>query len=66
LLSALFGLTRSVSAPFTGIAASSLGYAGYFAVTFLLAFPAYALLPWIRPWIHDQAPHRGIASAPVD
>lgn len=58
LLSALFGLTRSVSGPFTGYAAAHLGYASYFALTCALAFPAYAILPWIRPWIHDRAPHR--------
>jgi PAT family beta-lactamase induction signal transducer AmpG len=58
LLSALFGLTRSVSAPFTGFAATHLGYASYFGMTFLLAFPAYLLLPWIRPWIADVPPQR--------
>jgi len=63
LLSALFGLTRSVSAPFTGFGADHFGYATYFALTFLLAFPAYALLPWIRPWIHDQTAQR-IIDAP--
>ncbi len=57
LLSALFGLTRSLSAPFTGVAATHLGYSAYFAATFLLAFPAFALLPWIRGWIHDRPPH---------
>ncbi len=65
LLSALFGLTRSVSAPFTGVGAASLGYAGYFALTFALALPAYALLPWIRPWIRDRPPQRSIESTPV-
>ncbi len=65
LLSALFGLTRSLSAPFTGLGASSLGYSGYFALTFALAFPAYVLLPWIRPWIHDRTPHRSIAPPTV-
>ncbi len=64
LLSALFGLTRSLSAPFTGYAASHLGYATYFAVTFVLALPAYALLPWVRLWIHDrQAPGPGSAAS---
>ncbi len=57
LLSALFGLTRSVSAPLTGFGAARLGYAGYFALTFALAFPAYALLPWIRSWICDRPTH---------
>ena len=54
LLSALFGLTRSLSAPLTGVAAAHLGYAMYFALTFGLALPAYALLPWIRTWVHDR------------
>ena len=58
LLSALFGLTRSVSAPFTGVAATHFGYASYFALTFLLALPAYALLPWVRAWIHDETAQR--------
>jgi PAT family beta-lactamase induction signal transducer AmpG len=62
LLSALFGLTRSVSAPFTGVAATHFGYATYFALTFLLAFPAYALLPWVRSWIHDETAHRIISA----
>jgi PAT family beta-lactamase induction signal transducer AmpG len=31
-----------------GIGAQEMGYAYYFALTFLLAFPAYTLLPWIR------------------
>jgi PAT family beta-lactamase induction signal transducer AmpG len=65
LLSALFGLTRSVSAPFTGIGAAELGYSGYFALTCGLAFPAFALLPWIRSWIHDRAPQRSITPATV-
>lgn len=64
LLSALFGLTRSVSAPCTGFGAAHFGYASYFALTGALALPAYALLPWIRPWIHDRTPHRGIADGP--
>jgi PAT family beta-lactamase induction signal transducer AmpG len=65
LLSALFGLTRSLSAPLTGVAAAHFGYAMYFALTFLLALPAYALLPWIRPWVHDRAtvPSSGAPSA---
>ena len=54
LLSALFGFTRSLAGPVSGFGASRLGYASYFATTFLLALPAYALLPWIRPWIHDR------------
>lgn len=54
LLSALFGFTRSLAGSVSGRAASQLGYAPYFALTFLLALPAYALLPWVRRWIHDR------------
>jgi PAT family beta-lactamase induction signal transducer AmpG len=66
LLSALFGLTRSVSAPFTGFGAAHFGYATYFALTCALALPAYALLPWIRGWIHDRTPRRGMPRQPLD
>lgn len=65
LLSALFGLTRSMSAPFTGFGAAHFGYATYFAFTCTLALPAYALLPWIRAWIHDRTPRRGIPDSPL-
>ena len=54
LLSALFGLTRSIAGAVSGVGASRLGYAPYFAATFALALPAYALLPWLQPWIHDR------------
>ncbi|MFP6665508.1 MAG: MFS transporter [Deltaproteobacteria bacterium] len=53
LLSALFGLTRTLAGAVSGIAATTLGYGAFFAMTFVLAFPAYALLPRIRTWIHD-------------
>ena len=49
-LSAIFGLTRSLAGAFSGWGTAHLGYATYFAVTFALAFPAFALLPWVRPW----------------
>lgn len=48
LLSALFGLSRSISGMFSGWGAESLGYSTYFALTFFIALPAFALLPWIR------------------
>jgi PAT family beta-lactamase induction signal transducer AmpG len=59
LLSAIFGFTRSLAGGFSGWGTTHLGYAAYFAVTFLLALPAFALLPWIRPWADaaaDQPP----------
>lgn len=54
LLTALFGLTRSLAGAFSGWGTVYLGYAGYFALTFLLAFPAFALLPWVKPWVRDK------------
>ena len=59
LLSALFGFTRSLAGAVSGVGASRLGYAPYFAATFALALPAYALLPWLRPWIHDRPSRSG-------
>lgn len=53
LLSALFGLTRVVAGSFSGIAADQFGYTTYFAITFVLAFPALALLPFIKQWTLD-------------
>ncbi len=50
LLSALFGLTRTLAGAASGIGTARLGYAAYFAFTFVLAFPAYLLLPWVRAW----------------
>ena len=54
LLSALFGLTRSLAGGLSGIGAASLGYPSYFAVTFLLSFPAYLFLPWVRAWTGEE------------
>jgi PAT family beta-lactamase induction signal transducer AmpG len=60
LLSALFGLTRSLAGGVSGWGAAQLGYGAYFALTFALAFPAYALLPWVRQWIHVPARRSGV------
>lgn len=51
LLSALFGLGRSLSGGFSGVLTQSVGYATYFSLTFFLAWPAFVLLPWVRTWI---------------
>ncbi len=48
LLSSVFALSRSLAGWASGYGAESLGYSLYFFVTFLLAFPAYLLLPWVR------------------
>ncbi|MCB9462078.1 MAG: MFS transporter [Candidatus Eisenbacteria bacterium] len=54
LLSALFGFSRSISGGFSGWGTEHLGYAAYFGTTFLLALPAYLLLPWVRRWIRER------------
>ncbi len=48
LLTALFGLGRTLVMDQAGAAAEWLGYERYFLVTLLLAFPAFLLLPWVR------------------
>jgi PAT family beta-lactamase induction signal transducer AmpG len=55
LLSALFGLTRVISGTFSGFAVEHFGYASYFTLTFFLAFPAFALLPWVRQWTQGKS-----------
>lgn len=48
LLSSVFALSRSFAGWASGFGAEAMGYAGYFLLTFFLAFPAYALLPWVK------------------
>jgi MFS transporter, PAT family, beta-lactamase induction signal transducer AmpG len=48
LLSALYGFGRQTAIGVSGDLTEGLGYATYFFLTFLLALPAFALLPWIR------------------
>ncbi len=48
ILSSIFAFSRSIAGWAGGIGAQEMGYAAYFALTFVLAFPAYALLPWIK------------------
>jgi len=55
LLSALFGFTRTLAGAFSGWGTTHLGYATYFAMTFVLALPAFTLLPWVRPWAQARA-----------
>lgn len=55
-LSAVFALSRDVAGAISGWATTHLGYGPYFVLTFFLAFPALALLPMVRGWIHDRDP----------
>lgn len=48
VLSALLALSRTLAGGASGVLAENLGYGRYFFLTFLLALPAFALLPWIR------------------
>lgn len=48
LLSALYRVGGILAGAVSGVLASRMGYASYFLLTFALALPAFALLPWIR------------------
>jgi PAT family beta-lactamase induction signal transducer AmpG len=55
LLTSLVGLNRFLGG-FSGAAVESLGYDGFFTLTFLIAFPPYLLLPWVRRWAGNGGP----------
>jgi PAT family beta-lactamase induction signal transducer AmpG len=52
-LSSIFALSGRLVGGISGLGAEHFGYGNYFALTFLLALPAYLLLPWVRQWIRD-------------
>lgn len=56
LLSAIFGLTRTLAGGLSGLGAVQLGYPAFFALTCALAVPAYLLLPWVKRFV--DAPDR--------
>lgn len=60
LLSAIFGLSRDLTGAASGWATTQIGYGPYFTATFFLVFPALALLPLVRPWIHDRNAPAGL------
>ncbi|WP_246325170.1 MFS transporter [Dissulfurirhabdus thermomarina] len=55
VLSSVFALSRSVAGWAGGYGAAALGYGPYFLLTFFLAFPAFAFLPWVRHMLHYAA-----------
>jgi len=55
-LSSVFALSRDLSGAASGWAVTRLGYPAYFSFTFLLALPAFALLPWVRRWADSTPP----------
>ncbi|MGQ0715304.1 MAG: MFS transporter [Gemmatimonadaceae bacterium] len=48
LLSALFRVGGTLAGAISGAITQNVGYSTYFFITFLLALPAFALLPWVR------------------
>jgi MFS transporter, PAT family, beta-lactamase induction signal transducer AmpG len=54
LLSAVFGLTRSLSGAVSGVVTQNVGYTTYFTLTFFLAWPAFFLLPWVKKWVPEK------------
>jgi PAT family beta-lactamase induction signal transducer AmpG len=56
VLSALFAFSRDTVGAASGFGVKQLGYASYFTLTFLLSFPALALLPWLRPLVQEPQP----------
>lgn len=54
ILSSIFAFSRSIAGWAGGVGAQEMGYAAYFALTFVLAFPAYALLPWIKTILNSS------------
>jgi PAT family beta-lactamase induction signal transducer AmpG len=55
LLTALSMLARNIVGAPSGFLVEAWGYAGYFGFTFLLALPAFALLPLIRHRVEEPA-----------
>ncbi len=47
LLATLFSFSRTLAGAVSGFGATRLGYASFFFFTFLTAFPAFLLLPWV-------------------
>ena len=52
-LSSIFSLTGRLIGGFSGLGAERYGYGNYFAITFVLSLPAYALLPWVAGGIKE-------------
>jgi PAT family beta-lactamase induction signal transducer AmpG len=50
LLTSIVGLNRFFGG-WSGVGVETLGYDGFFVLTFFLALPAFALLPWVRRWV---------------
>ncbi|HEX2120747.1 MAG TPA: MFS transporter, partial [Thermoanaerobaculia bacterium] len=56
MLTAIFGLSRTLAGAVSGFFAQDLGYARYYWLTAALALPALALLPFIRSRVSQPLP----------
>lgn len=52
-LSSVFSLTGRLVGALSGLGAERFGYGNYFALTFLMALPAYLFVPWVKRWIRE-------------
>jgi MFS transporter, PAT family, beta-lactamase induction signal transducer AmpG len=55
LLSALFRVGGIIAGAISGAITEDVGYSTYFLITFLLALPAFSLLPWVRRAVSASA-----------
>lgn len=58
LLSALFRVTGIMAGVPSGWAADKMGYADYFALTFMLSLPMFFFMPAVRRWIPTEGDRR--------
>ncbi|WP_092484948.1 MFS transporter [Candidatus Ichthyocystis hellenicum] len=54
ILTSTFAFSRSISGWLGGIWAESIGYSAYFFLTFLLCFPAYLFMPYVKKTLTPQ------------
>jgi PAT family beta-lactamase induction signal transducer AmpG len=50
-LSAIFSLSGTVATTLSGYTADHLGFAAFFGLSFVVAWPAFAVLPWVLPLV---------------
>jgi PAT family beta-lactamase induction signal transducer AmpG len=64
-LSMLFGLSGRLCGYIGGWAAAYFGYATFFFLSFLVAWPAFALLPWVLPVVRQIEGRKVVAQEAV-
>jgi PAT family beta-lactamase induction signal transducer AmpG len=64
ILSALFRISGMTVGAFSGLATTSMGYAGYFGFTFLLSLPAFLFIFHARSWIPSDPDGNDTSAAP--